>query len=345
MSIAAASRLLLIVLLIGLAAGAPAATRTSPARPASTVRLSGVEYVDLVELCARFGLKRVGTSTRQAVFKSEWSTLEFETESRTHEFNGVRVYTGEAVRNYRGRLLISQVDAEKLVTPILRPGTNMARVPSLKTIVIDPGHGGNDPGKVNARVKVMEKDMALDTARRAKTLLEAEGYRVVLTRADDRYVDLPERAEIASRHQADLFISIHFNAVEAKSTQVAGIEVYSLTPQYQYSTADSMREDDGVAKSASLGNRFDHWNVAASYAMHREMIHKVKAPDRGLKRARWKVLVLAPCPATYVEAGFLSNDVEARKIAQPAYRQKLAEGITSGVRAYAATLAQLRARS
>jgi N-acetylmuramoyl-L-alanine amidase len=106
-----------------------------------------------------------------------------------------------------------------------------------------------------------------------------------------------------------------------------------------------MREDDNEAKSAGLGNRFDHWNTAASYAMHRELIENLKVSDRGLKRARWKVLVLAPCPATYVEAGYLSNDGEARKVATPAYRQKLAEGISSGVKAYAATLAQLRTKS
>ena len=341
----AASRLTLAALLLGLVVAAMGATWSSPARPASSVRLSGIEYIDLAEFCARYGLKRESLSRNRVVYRSEWTTLEFDLESRDHSINGLRVFSGEAIRNHRGKILVSQLDAEKLLTPILRPGTNMAQVPTLKTIVIDPGHGGRDPGKVNLRAKVMEKDMALDTAKRAKALLEKEGYKVFLTRSDDRYLDLPERAEIAGRHHADLFIAIHFNAVEARPEQVTGIEVFSLTPRFQYSTADAMREDDDEAKMAGPGNRFDHWNMAASYAMHRELIGDLKVSDRGLKRARWKVLVLAPCPATYVEAGYLSNDAEARKIATPAYRQKLAEGITSGVRAYAATLAQLRARS
>lgn len=340
----AAARLFFASILLGIAVVAFGATRSVPARPASSIRLGGVEYIDLVDFCARFGLKSVSTSNQRALFKSEWTTLDFDVDSRDHEFNGLRVFSGEAVRSYRGRIWLSQVDADALVTPILRPGTNLARIPTLKTIVIDPGHGGRDPGKVNPRVKILEKDAALDTARRAKALLEAQGYTVFLTRSDDRYLDLDDRAKIAGRHHADLFISLHFNSVESSADRVTGIEVFSLTPRYQYSTADSAREDDDV-KVAVPGNRFDHWNIAASYAMHRELIENLRVSDRGLKRARWKVLVLAPCPAVYVEAGYLSNDSEARKIATPAYRQKIAEGMASGVQAYAKTLASVRSKS
>jgi N-acetylmuramoyl-L-alanine amidase len=324
-----------------------ASARSVPSRPTASAatKINGVEYVDLTELCVRFGVKRASVSARRAVFKSEGTTLEFDLDSRDHQINGLRVFTGEPVRSQRGRWWISRIDAETLLTPVLRPGTNEARVPALKTIVIDPGHGGRDPGKVNPRVKVMEKDIALDTAKRAKVLLEAQGYRVFLTRNDDRYLDLPDRAEIAAKHGADLFVAIHFNSVETRADQVTGVEVFSLTPQFQFSTADSTREDEAEARTAAPANRYDHWNAAASYAMHRELIGTLGVPDRGLKRARWKVLVLAPCPATYVEGGYLSNDAEARKLATPAYRQKVAEGIARGVRAYAATLQRLRDRS
>lgn len=341
----AALRILLSLLLAGAVVAASGATRAAPVRPAGAVRLGGVSYIDLGEFCSRFGLKAVGGSSKRAVYKSEWTTLDFEIDSRDHLINGLRVFSGEAVRAHRGRVWISEIDAETLVTPILRAGTNSARIPALKTIVIDPGHGGNDPGKINIRAKVLEKDMTLDTARRAKALLEAQGYKVYLTRSDDRYLELSDRARIADRYNADLFVSLHFNSVQAGASQVSGIEVYSLTPRFQYSTSDSAREADADAKAITAGNRFDHWNTAAAFAMHSELLGTLRVSDRGLKRARWKVLVLAPCPATYIEAGFLSNDAEARKIATPAYRQKIAEGIAKGVQAYGATLAKLRKSS
>lgn len=341
----AAFRFLLALLVLGLGVALSGASRSAPARPTTSTRLGGVEYVDLAELCMRFGLKADGASSKRAIFKSEWTTLDFEVDSRDHEINGLRVFTGEAVRSHRGKLWLSKTDADALITPILRPGTNQARVPALKTIVIDPGHGGRDPGMVNPRVKLMEKNVALDTAKRAKALLEAEGYKVILTRADDRYVEFSDRTEVADRHNADLFISLHFNAVDSSAQQVSGLEVFALTPRGQYSTYDPGREDDAGAKISALGNRFDHWNAVASYTMHRELIGSLGVSDRGLKRARWKVLVLAPCPATYIEAGYLSNDAEARKIATPAYRQKIAEGIAKGVRAYGAALEKVRDRS
>jgi N-acetylmuramoyl-L-alanine amidase len=340
------SALLAAVFLLGLAgAWAASAARKPPVRPATSIWLGGTEYIDLATFCARYGLKPEKPSARRAVYKSNWTTLDFEIDSRDHLINGVRVYTGDPVRSHRGRVWLSQIDADALITPILRPGTNQARIPGLKKIVIDPGHGGRDPGKVNTRVSILEKNAALDTARRAQVLLEKQGYDVVLTRSDDRYLDLSDRAEITQRAGGDFFISIHFNSVEVGADQVTGVEVFSLTPHHQFSTSDAAREDAAEAKRTNPGNRFDHWNAAASYGMHRAMIETLRVTDRGLKRARWKVLVLAPCPATYVEAGYLSNHGEARKIATPAYRQKIAEAIAHGVRDYAAVLTAARKRA
>ncbi|HWA87828.1 MAG TPA: N-acetylmuramoyl-L-alanine amidase, partial [Opitutus sp.] len=241
-------------------------------------------------------------------------------------------------------------DAERLLEPILRPGLNQAKVPDLKTIVIDPGHGGSDPGKYNKRVGVEEKAMALDTSLRLAKLLQADGYKVVLTRSDDRQLadskidDLVKRAEIAHRAGADLFISIHYNSVESGADRVTGVEVFTLTPQHQYSTSDSTHEDDDGARTVVPGNRFDHWNTMVGYAVDRTMHERLGTADRGLKRARFKVLVLAPCPALLVESGYLSNDAEARKIATPAYRQQIAEAIESGIAGYASLLDTLRAK-
>ena len=321
------------------------------ARPAAERRIGGVEYLDLEDFCGRFGFDtKVNEHARTITCKSPWTSLEFEIDSRENLVNGMRVFFGDPIRAYGGHYWISEVDAERLLVPIIRPGLGQPKVPDLKTIVIDPGHGGSDPGKYNKRVGVEEKAMALDTSLRLAKLLQADGYKVVLTRTDDRQLadnkidDLVKRAEIAQRARADLFISIHYNSVESGADRVTGVEVFTLTPQHQYSTSDATHEDDDGARTFLPGNRFDHWNTVVGYAVDRAMHDRLRTADRGLKRARFKVLVLAPCPALLVESGYLSNDAEARKIATPAYRQQIAEAIESGISGYASQLDTLRAK-
>lgn len=182
---------------------------------------------------------------------------------------------------------------------------------------------------------------------RLKPLLEAQGFQVALTRGDDRQLartkaeDLQARAALTARTNADLFISVHYNSVESGADRVSGVEVYTLAPQFQYSHSDPERADSTVG-IANLGNRHDHWNSLLGYEVHRELLRELKASDRGLKRGRLAVLRLASCPAVLVEAGFLSNDFEAEKIATPAYRQQVAVAIAEAVRKYAAALEGVR---
>ncbi|MBX3749810.1 MAG: N-acetylmuramoyl-L-alanine amidase [Opitutaceae bacterium] len=333
------------VLLLSLAVAADLpgqnAARNSPQRPLAVVRLNGAEYLPAADFGARFGLKPLRSADgRKLTLKSNWTTIELEADTRECAINGVRVFLGEAIRDHRGALHVSRIDAEKLITPILLPGSGQTSVPAVRTIVIDPGHGGSDPGMENKALRLQEKTLALDTALRLKQELERQGYKVVLTRRDDRQLarskkaDLQKRGELTLGTKADLFISLHYNSVESGADRVTGVEVYSLTPQYQYSHSDPEREDS-TAAIANLGNRHDHWNALLAYNIHRELLAGLKASDRGLKRGRLAVLRFASCPAVLVEAGFLSNDAEARKIATPAYRQKIAESVAEGVRVYA----------
>lgn len=320
------------------------------ARGASrSVRLGGVNYVDAAQFGARFGLDaRMTKAGNTLMLSSKWTKIEFDADSRDCSINGLRVFLGDATRAYRGKIMLSRVDAEKLITPLLLPGAGEKQIPGLKTIVIDPGHGGKDPGKMNQRLKINEKTMTLDTARRLQQVLETMGYRVILTRSDDRQIgpdkvsDLQRRAEIANQAHADLFISLHFNAVESGANRVTGVEVYTLTPQSQYSTADPEKDDDRGAATAYPGNAMDHWNTVLGYQVYRAMLDELHTDDRGLKRARFAVLRYTTCPAILIESGFLSNDQEARRIATPAYRQKIAEAIADGVQAYGNILAGAR---
>lgn len=319
------------------------AVATAGAPTPGSVWLNKMEYVEAASFGARFGLTYHETNGREFSLTSRWTTIKGEVGSRESEINGQRVFLGDAIRGHRGRPMFSRIDAETLLTPLLRPGTDQARVPRVKVIAIDPGHGGRDSGKVNARVKVNEKTLALDTARRVKRLLEAAGYRVVLTRNDDRYVDLADRPEIARKARADLLLSLHFNSVESGADRVTGVEVFTMTPRHQYSTSDAGRDDDASARQENPGNANDHWNTLLGYRVQRAMLESLQVPDRGLKRARWAVLRRATCPAILVESGYLSNDAEARRIADPAYRQRIAAAIAEGVKGYARVLDEIRA--
>lgn len=330
-------RALFVIALLSTAA----LTLTVNAAPAGEIQLASTEYWSAEQFASRFGMKTIVEKTeRTFTLKSAWTTIVLEAGSRECLFNGVRLFLGDAVRLSKGRYYLSKLDAEKRLTPLLLPGRGVPVASQLRTIVVDAGHGGRDPGKENKRLQVNEKEMALDTARRLKRVLELQGYRVILTRDSDQHLDktkagdLRRRAEIANEVKADLFISLHYNAVGAGAQKVSGVEVYTLTPQTQFSTADPQQKDQEGAVEKLIGNANDHWNTVIGYQVQRRLITEMEATDRGVKYARWAVLRFSKCPAILIESGFLSNDTEARKIMQPRYRQKIAEAIGNAVQAY-----------
>jgi N-acetylmuramoyl-L-alanine amidase len=236
----------------------------------------------------------------------------------------------------------------KTLAPLMRPEAHAAQLPEPpRVVVLDPGHGGTDPGKQNLRLKLDEKDMTLDVALRLRKILEARGYTVLMTRTTDtRFanspaVDLPLRAEVANKAKADLFLSIHFNAVDPRDAQrVSGSETYVLTPQFMVSTQPE--SDKSMIPVQNPGNRQDVANVILGYQLHRRLLGELKTSDRGFKRYRLAVLRTLNCPGALVEAAYLSNDAEAARVATPEFRQQIAEAIAAGVGDYAAMLAALR---
>jgi N-acetylmuramoyl-L-alanine amidase len=245
-------------------------------------------------------------------------------------------------------LLVSRIDAERLLAPLLAPAGITPPLSTPRVIVLDPGHGGIDPGAENAALRINEKNSTLDVAQRVKLLLEGAGYKVILTRATDRELskvkatDLALRAEVATRARADLFISIHFNAV-ASDTRTAGTEVYTFAPQFQRSaTSWGAGADNDAERTASPVNRFDPWSALLAHSLHRKMLDSLGTYDRGQKIKHLAVLRPLNCPAVLVECAFLSSTTEAQRVATPLFRQKIAEGIAAGVAAYAAQLAPVK---
>lgn len=331
-----------VALVVGFAAlagpGAKAAFPATEGQPIVTI--GGINRIDAEPFFARYGLQLKWLEPgRRAQFHSEWTQLEIEADKRDVSYNGSRLFLGDAVAASGGKLLISRVDLESLIGPLLRSSTYAATAREPRTIVLDAGHGGRDTGTRNPNLKLDEKGLTLDVTKRLAALLEREGYRVILTRSDDTYVALEERAAVADKAKADLFISIHFNAV-APGSQAQGTETYVLTPRYQRSTSSAELDDSD--KIAQPGNVADPWNAILGYQIHRQLLDELGSRDRGLKRARFVVLRLVSCPAVLVEAGYLSNDAEGRKIGSAAYRQKIAEALATGIARYAAQVRAAR---
>jgi N-acetylmuramoyl-L-alanine amidase len=210
----------------------------------------------------------------------------------------------------------------------------------LKTIVLDPGHGGKDNG-----TSVHEKTYALDVAKRTAKILESKGYDVVLTREVDKYVELTDRSAIANSRRAGLFVSIHFNAVP-KDTRTSGVEVFTFAPSTQHSAewwSLGRKSDPHLEIEDMPVNRFDHWSVVLAHALHRRFVSDLDSFDRGKKIAHWGVLRQLNCPGVLIECGFLTSAVEAKKIATPAHRQKIAVAMAAGIHDYAQAAARAKA--
>lgn len=323
--------------------------RTAPTRPGESGRQvsakartpaprKGGDTVPVLEAAAALGLKfDWKVAGREAVLTNHLHRLEIETGSREIAADGLRVFLGEPTSVEAGRLSFSRIDYESCLVPLFKPAAIKGWVPRPKVIVLDPGHGGADNGTQNEKLGLKEKTFTLDVALRLKRLLEIRGYKVVLTRDSDERVDLVERSLIANRAGADLFLSIHFNSLP-NDTRTSGAEVFTFPPQHQRSTNSWGVAHDDTEDDAAPVNRYDAWSMVLANALHRQVIEDLKVFDRGKKLMHLGVLRGLKCPGALVESGFLSNPDEARKIATPGYRQRIAAALASGIVDYARVL-------
>lgn len=217
---------------------------------------------------------------------------------------------------------ISTVDSDTIITPLLQPRNHSRKKPG-KIVVLDPGHGGKDSGGIGCH-NIYEKSVVLDIARRVQKRLKAENITVYMTRDSDVFLELYERPDLAAQKNANVFVSIHAN--KASNPCANGIETYVMPAAGFASTTSSK-----PVKSSYPGNQNNTENTILAGMIQTELLDKTKATDRGVKRARFKVLKDATCPAALVEAGFLTSPSESTKIITPAYRKKIADGIAVGI--------------
>ena len=222
-------------------------------------------------------------------------------------------------------------------------------------IVIDPGHGGHDPGAKGKGVS--EAELVLDVALRLETLLQKiQGVEVLLTRRTDDFVPLQERTLIANREGADLFLSIHANA--SSSLQARGVETYFLNFADNLSAAAVAARENAASgqamgalpdfvKAIALNNKLDESRDFAGQ-VQRAMIQQLRAPnksvkDLGVKQAPFVVLIGAAMPSVLAEISFVTNPQEARLLRSSVYRQRIAEALLSAIRKYQTSLKNAQA--
>ncbi len=208
-----------------------------------------------------------------------------------------------------------------------------------KTIVIDAGHGGKDPGALGAGER-QEKIVVLSIAKKLREKLTAKGYKVLLTREDNTFIALKGRTQFATQNRADLFISIHANA--NKNSKANGIETYYL----DVASTDKAAEGIAARENADSGYSIQELNTLLkglvqesksadsqrlATAVQKELIRATGAVDRGVKHARFVVLIGTSVPAILVETGFISNPTEGKNLMSAAYQQKIAGAIALGI--------------
>ncbi len=298
-----------------------------PSRGADWVlyNVGGRDYVSMRNLAEFYGLDSVRQTGNEVVLSSNTRSLRASANSAEFFINNLKFILSYPAVEHNGQICVSRMDLVKLIEPVMRPSRIKNAVP-IDTVVLDAGHGGHDNGAMS--IYGAEKNYTLDTVLRARELLMAAGYKVVLTRSGDYFVPLDDRAAIANRYKSAIFISIHFN----HGGMGTGVEAYTLAPR---GVPSMMSDGPSISDFQECpGNARDAENMALATASHAALIMKTRMFDRGLKRARFVVIRDIKLPGVLLEGGFLSNPQDAKMIATPIYRQTLASAVLQAVENY-----------
>ena len=327
------------------AAGTPAVVEVRSLLPVSWWQVKRDPLSQAFTYNANGSLEQPGE--QQLVFVPGFSIARFG--SRT-------VMLSKPVTYRNGSIFVAREDAE-LIRSLTVPRTPGPRKAVAKPnrrmlIVVDPGHGGHDPGALDGTATEKASNLAISL--QLKKQLEADGHTVRMTRTGDSFVELDDRVALANRIHADLFISIHANS--ERSGRVTGIETFHCDNDSRF---DPISLGIAAAKQFSLDrlklglsreptilfrtilyglliedSRYRSRRLAN--AIQQALINETLAETRGTKPGPYRVLRQANCPAVLVEAGFMSNKVESMKLRDPAYQKKLVSGIWKGISNYIA---------
>jgi len=311
-----ASLILLFIFVIFAAAGCQQPVK----RAATGPLLANEQPVNIYYLAGRLGMTVSGADDKKIVFNDAKNTVAIYPKNdqvyvndnylaplgRTKKINDMLHVRSSLEQQIRSELVKTEI---KPVLPVLpkkvKPAEKTRPVVSGKTIVIDAGHGGKDPGATSS-YGYEEKIVNLDVATQIAQILKDRGLRVIMTRNNDEFIELEERANIANRNKADIFISIHADSSAKSNTN--GFTIYV--------------EQSSSWASTSLANAID--NRMAQTGIN----------SNGVRKADYRVLTHTGCPAVLIELGYLSNYWEAKQLKNKDMQRQLAQAITDGITDY-----------
>jgi N-acetylmuramoyl-L-alanine amidase len=291
---------------------------------------NGHDWVAAESIHAFYGFSQLKVSGDHVWLTNSTMMIKARVGSLEVLINNVKFILSHECTRINGKACFSRVDLAKLLDPVIRPDRITQSEP-FETVILDAGHGGHDSGAKG--IYGYEKDFTLQLATITRQALLKRGFKVVMTRQDDRFISLGGRAQFANAIPKSIFISLHFNS--SSSGKASGIETFALTPQGSSSTSMGAREWD--ARSFT-GNLRDSENIALATAVHAMVLHRFKLVDRGIKRARWSVLTGCTRPGILFEGGFVTNDGDGRLIASRQYQDQIATAIGDALLNYKAAL-------
>ncbi|MBR5836980.1 MAG: N-acetylmuramoyl-L-alanine amidase [Victivallales bacterium] len=318
-------RIIIAILACLLMSAQPALYGQSAANKQKAIRvltLNRVQFLYMEDVARFYGFK-MAVNGKTITLSSKYSRLVFTNDGRTANINTVEQYLAFSIRTYQGHVLLSLIDFQKVIDPILRPGTIPRHV--VRKIVIDPGHGGKDPGCQSGVVK--EKDVNLQVSLRLADLLRKRGYTVYMTRQSDIFPTLDQRVNAANKIKPDLYISLHCNATA--NPAIDGIEVYCAT------AAGSAPSDSKVISAKPCpANAYDLENAFLAYHIQKRLVSAIRTSDRGARHKRFKVIADTTAPCILVEMGFLTNAGDRQGLSHSQRQMLTATAIANAIEEY-----------
>lgn len=291
-------------------------------------KIGGRDYVSVEGIKRFYNFSKLSRSGNDVVLENEKVEMKLKVGGNECLMNNVKFVFSHAVAASGNTVYVSRIDLAKLIDPVLRPNF-ISNAGDFRTVILDAGHGGKDPGATNPIGTEAAYNLRL--AVRLKGLLEAKGFKVKLIRDSDRFYSLQERVDIANTVKENaIFVSLHFNS---GGRHARGIETFTLSPPGVSHYGANLKASDAVART---GNEHDSANIALATALHGSVLRRLgnNTFDRGIKRARFSVLSGVHHPAVLFEGGFMSHPYEARLIANESYQAAIAQGMVDAIARY-----------
>lgn len=287
------------------------------------------DAVSLSQLSHSYSFLSYTVQGKNLALQTKFNTFTFEGDTRKVKFNNILVWLNAPVSKHWGSWTIRDIDVDKTILPLIRPSPAL-KSENWRVVILDPGHGGQDPGASDSHRGLEEKNITLELAQRVRAILQKYNVDARLTRSSDQTTELDQRCILANRCGADLFVSIHLNA--AANSDSSGIQTHILPPAGCPITESAfVGTRDRVAFP---GNRHDEANMVLGYYLQRSLIKYTQLEDRGVRRSRFYVIRNVNCPAALVECGFISSRNDRPKIMTSAYRDNVVRGIAEGILTY-----------